>query len=112
MIKVCYIPLGVETYTPITIDNIDSHCSYTGDIEPHDERLLNLQAIIKKAVPGLFNSNSVRVKITIMSSDSIYIDNYGGLQIGNSQSHLDPESLTIVRKILDNITSKGRRRVG
>jgi hypothetical protein len=105
--KICYVPLGAETYIPMTMANIESHCVFTGEVDTSNWLFLDLQAMIKKAEPGgLFNDKFVRVKITIGGSDTVYIDNYGGIRIGESQYHLDDSTLAKVRKILQKITQK------
>jgi hypothetical protein len=106
VVTICYIPLGVETFIPITAENIDAHCSRIGEVNINNKRILNLQEIIKLAGAGSFDGESVRVKIVVDGSDVIYIDNYGGVRIGELQYRLDDFSFVRVKNIIEKITKQ------
>ena len=110
MVRICYVPFGVETYVPMTVANIDSHCSHVGELDMHDKKYLDIQSLIRKAGVGSFKDEFVRVKIAVPGSDHIYIDNYGGVKIGGYQCHLDASTLSKVGKILDKVTSMNDRK--
>lgn len=104
--KICYVPFGVETYVPMTVANIDSHCSHVGELDTHDREYLGIQSLIQRAKAGSFKDGLVRAKIAVPGSDPIYIDNDGGVKMGASQYHLDASGLSKVKKTLERVTSK------
>ena len=106
IVKLCYIPLGVDTYVPMTVTNIDKHCSYVGELGINDKKYTEIQSIIKKASVGSFADEFVRVKITVSENEQIYIDNYGGVNVGNAQYKIDTSGLMRIKKILEQVTSK------
>lgn len=108
VVKICYIPIGVETYVPVTVANIDHYCSRTGSLWIHDERYMEIEAILKTANVGTFLDGFVRVKITT-ELGYIYIDNHGGVKMNDKSYHIDNVSIIKISEIIEQVTTKNRR---
>jgi hypothetical protein len=104
MVNICYVPIGAETYVPMTAANIEQHCVRIGQVGATDKRYLELKAALQKAESGSFDSEAVRVKLTEPDSDSIYVDNAGGVSKGKSQLRLSASSLAKVKRLVEDMT--------
>lgn len=104
LVKLYYVPIGAETYTPVTLEDIEKRGSYT-ELSASDKRYRRLMSIIGSASSGLFDENAVRAKI-VTDGDAIYIDNNGGLKLPVSTGKLSASELSAAKKVLDNISKK------
>ena len=53
MIHICYVPIGVETYVPMTPANIDQSCVRVGRVDAADKRYLDLRSTLEAAPAAL-----------------------------------------------------------
>lgn len=109
MVEICYVPVGVDTYTAMTVDNIDDHCGRTGRVAATDKRYLQLRAMLQKAGKGEFDGQVVRVKVAEPGTEPLYIDNVGGIRFGQEQSKLNAAALADLTRLLEVITSPTAR---
>src|SRR5690606_639311 len=77
--EIYYVPIGVETYIPITMDNIEEHYARYSKSDTNSRAFKKLVSILESSNRGKFESQKVRVKIILPSGQIIFIDNNGGL---------------------------------
>ena len=108
--RIYYVPIGAETYIPITEENIDSSFVRYGEVEINNRNFRKLLSIIEIAKPGVFEADMLRVKIVIPDDQLIYIDNYGGIMVyPTNYLKLSGSNLSKIKAILENITSLRER---
>lgn len=105
MISICYVPIGVATYVPMTIENIEQHCARVGQVRATDYRYLDLVTALGKAESGVFDKEAVRVKLIGLDSEPVYIDNLGGVSRGARHLRLSASSLTMVKRLIEGVTN-------
>lgn len=106
-VEIYYVPIGVETYVPITKENIQESASRIGQIALSDRRFKKLIRLLESSSFGQFESDNLRAKILLSTDNVIYIDNNGGVQLPRAEARkLSDSSLQVVRKILEKTTSK------
>jgi hypothetical protein len=104
LVKVYYVPIGVETYTPITVESIEGQGSYA-ELKTTDKRYRKLMSIIDDASAGVFDEKAVRVKI-VTDGEAIYIDNTGGVKRSHSTGKLASRKLSAAKKLLESVPTK------
>ena len=103
--RIYYVPIGTETYVPMTTDNIEVHHVRFIELDVASREYRNLTSLIDVAGDGSFEEQRVRVKILLPDASAVYIDNNGGMRLGSSrQATLSHSSLRGVRKLLEEIT--------
>lgn len=95
-----YVPIGAETYAPITPDNIESQ----GRSFDVDHRLFVELCLMASGSPsGKVDCRVIRVKI-VSSDGVILIDNDGGFMFSNGAMHqLNPSQMRRVRRLLEGL---------
>src|SRR4051794_35350470 len=79
VVQIFYIPIGVETFIPITPENIVEHANATGAVNASSSELARTIALIRQAPAGDFSVTHVRVKMVFPDGGVILIDNVGGV---------------------------------
>lgn len=98
-IRLYYVPIGSETYVPVTPDSIEPSAVRSGRV---DERsAAELITTIEHAVPGTFDGVMVRVKLVLDDERVIYIDNQGGIRSGGKSAALPPGGLLYVKRLIE-----------
>lgn len=83
MVSICYIAIGVETYIPMTVDNIGQHCVRVGEVSTTDKGYRTFMAIIERANDNAaFDGHAVRAKMTGAGMEPLYLDDTGGVLWG------------------------------
>jgi hypothetical protein len=101
--NLCYVPFDVSTSTPMTLSTFSHSCADIGEIDIEDKRFLEIFSLINESKSGDFLDDGIRVKVTLPDSRLIYIDDAGGVFMGNSKVKLDRRDFLKVRKIITNI---------
>ncbi len=109
MVNICYVPIGVATFVPITPENIDKHCARIGQIDSTDRRYLEIQSLLQGAAAGSFDSDAVRVKLTEVGGESIFIDNAGGIRSGGAELRLNAAALAKLKRLVERLTVANSR---
>lgn len=104
--KIYYIPIGMETFIPITKENIEEHEFSYGDQDVSTSDFDKLQKLIKGARAGSFNNDRVRVKIVLPDRSVVFVDNEGGVEVAGEQSKLSDSKLQEVKELLDEMTER------
>lgn len=105
-VKIYYIPIGIETYIPITPKNIELSAFKVIKVSYSSDYLKKLIAMVEASASGNFSSDHVRVKMLLPDSKVIYIDNYGEVQLVESVTldrKLENSDFRKVRKILESL---------
>lgn len=105
MIDICYVPIGVETYVPMTPANIDRSCVRVGRINAADKRYLELRSTLDAAQSGAFDDQAIRVKLTEPDQDVVYVDNTGGVSLGKRHLRLSASALAKVKRLIEEMTA-------
>jgi hypothetical protein len=101
-VSVCYIPLNVDTYVPMTLSNFSKSCTELGTIATSDPRYRRLDRAVKeKAGHGTFNELGYRVRLVYLDAATVYIDHHGVVDSGGVLSQMSHRSLLEVASILD-----------
>ncbi len=80
-VKIYYIPIGAETYVPITIDNIENYAQKTCVLDYEDRTVRKvLRLLSDSSSDGIFDEQKIRVKIILPTNIVTYVDNYGGIR--------------------------------
>lgn len=104
-VKIYYVPVGVQTYVPITKENIETSYVREGLVSPTNRKFIRLLDTISEAEPGDFIDNMLRVKIVFPDKKITYIDNYGGVNsVGSYDLKLKASNLRKVKEILESLT--------
>lgn len=104
--KIYYIPIGVETYVPITVDNIESSHVLYGEVETDNRKFNNLIAILESSEAGNFSQEMIRVKIVKSDASVFYVDNFGGIRSAENEfSKLTASNLKKVIKLIEGLVT-------
>lgn len=106
MIKIYYVPLGAETYVPMTVENIEEHYIRYVDLEDSSSEFKKIMSLVQPSAPGKFDEKSVRVKIDSPNHENVYIDNHGVVKFGESSFLLAESNLKKVKKMLEDVTQQ------
>lgn len=97
-----YIPIGVETYVPITVENIEEAATKKGSLDLSSKVIKQILSFIDVAEPGIFDNESIRVKLVLSNDSLLYIDNRGGVLIGKISKSLNKETLSQVKSLIES----------
>lgn len=78
-VSIYYIPFGVETYVPVTTDNIEKSAQRYGRIDSGGRLSKKISDLLMAAGEGSFNSERVRAKLIYPNEVIVYVDNLGGV---------------------------------
>jgi len=101
---VFYVPIGAETYIPMTPENIEAHYVKRATIAVSDVTLQQIVEHVNHAGHGQFNDQAVRVKILFPDQHVILIDNFGGVRQKAGERQLSAPSLARIKVMLEEIT--------
>jgi hypothetical protein len=76
--KIYYIPFKVETYIPVTIDDIEKRAFYSFKVPESSKLTIELKKLLNANIPGTFNNKAVRLKV-IEGSNIYYVDSLGNI---------------------------------
>ena len=100
-----YVPFGLQTYTAVTIDNIEHRALCVFGISSASEEALAIKRAISRAKEDQFNGRLVRLKIGASSSSDVFVDSLGGvLQEGEKQTRMPFEVFAGLKRIMDRLT--------
>ncbi|NHZ32808.1 hypothetical protein [Massilia rubra] len=102
----CHVPFDVATSIGMKISNFSQSCAYIGQLGVQDKKYLEILELIKKAKPGPFIDDGIRVKITVPDSDVIYIDDDGGVIMGATRVKMDQDGFARVKKIVTKMAKE------
>lgn len=101
-VEIYYIPIGVETYVPITVENIESSAARHGELEISNQTIENILSVLGSSVEGEFDSEMLRVKMIFPDGEIIYMDNFGVISSSESGiSKLQERSLNEAKGIFE-----------
>lgn len=104
-VSIHYVRIGVETYSAVTPESIESETSRHSTIRSSDTSFERIMNIIDSAEPGEdFDRYRVRVKISIPGTDPIYIDNDGVVSsFSGGTTKLSADSLNELKGRIEEI---------
>lgn len=102
----CHVPFDVSTSIGMKVSNFSHSCTYIGQLSVQDRKYLEIVELIKKAKPGPFIDDGIRVKITVPDSDIIYIDDDGGVIMGATRVKMDQDGFAQVKKIISKMAKE------
>jgi hypothetical protein len=108
-VRVYYVPFGIETFLPITPENIETRAFRVGTVEPAGRAANELRSIIAAAKPGAFDAKRVRALIRLPDM-VISIDSEGGIYTPSGPGVLSPAQFASVRSWLGAVTIETRPR--
>lgn len=107
-VLIYYVPIGVETYIPMTTENFADHAKSLGPVDLGASQLAPILGSLNEASVGNFDDKAVRVKIIRRSDDPVWIDNVGGIRVAQSEYSLTSDELMKLKSILDSISAQTR----
>lgn len=107
--EIYYVPIGVETYVPMTIENIEQHYARHSKLSVDSKAFKKLISTLEISDDGIFDFTKVRVKIILPNKETIFIDNSGALSSKYSNRKIDNNALEKVKNILEDVTEVRKR---
>ncbi len=102
--KIYYIPFGLATMFPVTVDSI-SDPMRIGLVHADDWRLTRALNMIDASGAGSFDGMAVRAKFEFPDGRSIFIDNRGGVLLPTSaEKSLNSQRLTVMGRFIMQMT--------
>ncbi|WP_142904335.1 hypothetical protein [Exilibacterium tricleocarpae] len=106
-VEIFYVPIGVETYMPMTPENIEESAVFVGEIALTNRRIKKLFKLLGSSSKGEFEIDNLRAKIVLPENKVTYIDNNGGIHSPELETYkLFDSELQAVKKILERVTVK------
>jgi len=100
--KIYYIPFKVETYVPVTTNDIESRAIYIFEVPNDSELAIKLTKMLEQDNHGAFDNKKVRLKVR--SDDKIYyIDSEGHVMVSMKISQCNKED---IEKVIKEMISK------
>ena len=109
MLRIHYVPIGIETFTPVTADNVEERGAMCVVNAPSD--VAEIKRIITSATPAvrdeeIFTDMAVRVKIMEKSSETgerlvAIVENHGPVRIGSTNRVLSGNGLADLKKLIE-----------
>ena len=81
-IRLYYIPFDLETYNPITVNDISKRATYRWLIDSTSKLASRLKVCFDSFEPGDFSGNFVRLRIDGILKLPIFVDREGGVLLG------------------------------
>ncbi len=108
-IKLYYVPFDISTYIAVTRDSIEedtkrSYCVF--DLGFSYEKMNWFKEIFNKTKTGTFNNRIVRLKITGLYEDNIYIDQDGGLYRNDKEMRLTIDGFKELKDIMGRLVKE------
>jgi len=100
-VEIYYVPIGTETYVPITTSNIESMATHIGSLGVESKEIRYILKTVESSKNGTFDSEYVRVKLKLSQNRSFYIDNVGGVSTGTQEKQLDAKALARLAKMIN-----------
>lgn len=107
--SIYYVPFGAETFVAVTVDNIDECYNRYSDVPLNNPEMREVLSLLSSGSHGVFDREMVRAKLRGGDSRWIYVDNFGGIRMGTSETKLSSVQFAHLKHVLDRITSKRRR---
>ena len=82
-INIFYTPFHHETLYPITPENIEENATCEFRIPADTKEVDQIIKIFKEVIPGEFNDHMVRLKISNLEKEIIFVDKYAGILTTN-----------------------------
>lgn len=107
-VTVYYIPIGSDTYSPVTNKNIDDMYYKTLKTNDRDKSIIKIKKLLVGTQQGDLDNLKIRVKMTWAGNkDVVLIDDYGNFKINNGDTFkLSLQSLNKLSALFESITEK------
>lgn len=110
MAVIYYIPIGIETFTPVTPQDMEERYHRYGKADVKRSDFKKLISEIKAAPVGPFDGQRTRAKISLPDSQIIFVDNDGGIARSTGTYQLTSSQLGIIAKLLAALTDERSRK--
>jgi hypothetical protein len=102
------MPFEVETYTPVTVENIEERADCSVTINPTNEEMEKLSLFLDELDNGKFHPKKVRLKIEGIQTEPIFFDRFGAIQKGQKNlGRLSKNTFSLFQELIDNIVKRG-----
>ncbi len=98
-----YEPLGMDTYSPVTPDSIQSRPSEVISLDK--ATLVRFRELLSRRIAGKFDPMITRVKC-VSREFTIVVDNEGGVRDGSLEYRIPRESLLQLKRLIEQRTRR------
>jgi len=103
-VKVYFVSFFVETFVPVTKENITLPHSQCNIIDKGDNRLAAIESLFKESPENDFDNHHARVKIDFGRGEpAVYIDRYGHVERGAKFYRVESGSLRRLDRLISGI---------
>lgn len=105
---VYYMPFDVDTYVPVTTENIEEQSFCKLSFSESSDVAKSLIYLLTKATTGAFSNKVVRLKVSSPSAD-IFVDMDGGVLIAGDEQHkrLTGDDFTVLKALMESLSVNG-----
>lgn len=106
-LTIYYIPFDVETFSPVTVDLIESQASCVFHLSALDPSAQRLRELLSRSADGEFDGRRVRLKAAGLAKAPVFVDADGGLrnESGN-ESRLEQGNFEALRQIMSELATR------
>tara|TARA_B100000768_G_C11145175_1_gene317855 strand:+ start:299 stop:718 length:420 start_codon:yes stop_codon:yes gene_type:complete len=103
---VYYMPFDVDTYVPVTAENIveQSFCKLA--FSESSDVAKSLKYLLTKATAGAFSNKVVRMRVSRPNGVDIFVDMDGGVLITGDEQHkrLSGDDFTVLKALMESLS--------
>jgi len=100
--KIYFIPFNVQTYVPVTMNNIEEKAFHVFEITNNSKLAIKLIRMLDQDNYGILDDKMIRLKL--QNRDKIYyVDSKGNIKVSTKISKCDTED---VEKVINEMIAK------
>jgi hypothetical protein len=107
---VCYVPIDIESYTPMTIEDIDERCFRRGVVKESHPKFKQIMALLASGKAAPFDAGDVRIKLQRKDAEMVFVDHYGVVKIGSTSHRLTKGTQVRLEALLTSVTTRVYRK--
>lgn len=100
-VDIYYVKIGVETFMPVTIDNINHNFQKHLTVPQCSDIVTYIDEVASNTKKGKFSDRRVRVLIVWPDGRKIFIDNDGGVFDGKVSRSISHDALNDIREMIE-----------
>jgi len=103
---VYYLPFDVDTYVPVTTENIVEQSFCKLSFSESSDVAKSLGYLLTTATSGVFSNKVVRLKVSKPNGVDMFVDTDGGVLITGDEQHkrLSDDDFTVLKALMESLS--------
>jgi hypothetical protein len=105
VVRIDYLYIDVDTYFPVTMDNIGQHANCHFVFPEGSESISAIRFLVEPSMSGELADGLVRLKLSMSAGHEAFVDQLGGVLFTNSgtQGRIAPDQFLALKVLMNTL---------